>query len=47
MGNLFYEKVSTVEIKNMGYKEMKYWNSWHEKIQEQYEKEANRKPGRR
>ena len=42
MCNLFYNKVSTVEIKNMGYKEMKYWNSCHEIIQQEYKNEADR-----
>lgn len=30
MGNLFYRRVAPSEIKSMGYKEMKYWNDWHE-----------------
>jgi hypothetical protein len=30
MGNLFYRGVSPAEIKKMKYKEMKYWNKWHE-----------------
>jgi len=32
MGNLFYRGVSTVEINNMSYFEMKDWNNWHEII---------------
>jgi len=32
MGNLFYRGVSTVEIKAMDYRELRYWNKWHERI---------------
>lgn len=30
MGNLFYRRVSPAEIKAMKFKELKYWNGWHE-----------------
>jgi hypothetical protein len=42
MGNLFYEKVAPSEIKSMSYSELKYWNGWHEKIQEEHERQANK-----
>lgn len=32
MGNLFYRKQATSDIKNMRFSEMKYWNEWHELI---------------
>lgn len=41
MGNLFSRRVSTVEIKKMSYREMKYWNGWHELMSKQEEKIAN------
>lgn len=34
IGNLFYRNVSTAEIKQMNYRELKYWNSWHEEMVE-------------
>lgn len=30
MGNLFYRRVPPSEINAMGYREMEYWNNWHE-----------------
>ena len=32
MGNLFYRRVSPTEIENMDFKDLKYWNSWHETL---------------
>lgn len=32
MGNLFYRGVQPSEIKAMDYREMKYWNTWHDRI---------------
>ena len=42
VGNAFFEKVSTTEIKNMSYHELKYWSGWHDVFQDQYEREARR-----
>jgi hypothetical protein len=39
MGNLFFRNVSPSELKQMGYKEMQYWNEWHE-LMDKEEKEA-------
>lgn len=36
MGNLFYCKVAISEIKKMPFWELKYWNEWHERIQNKY-----------
>lgn len=36
MGNLFYRGVSTVEIKAMDYRELRYWNKWHKLIADGY-----------
>lgn len=36
MGNLFYRGVSPAEIKAMDYREMQYWNEWHERIADGY-----------
>jgi hypothetical protein len=30
MGNLFYRGVRPVEIAQMSYEELRYWNGWHE-----------------
>ena len=30
IGNLFYRGVTVTELKGMGYRELKYWNQWHE-----------------
>lgn len=30
MGNLFFRGQQISEIKKLGFKEMKYWNNWHE-----------------
>lgn len=32
MGSLFYRGVPTCDIKAMPYREMKYWNEWHDRI---------------
>lgn len=29
MGNIFYRGVTPQEIKEMDYKELKYWSEWH------------------
>lgn len=39
MGNLFYRQVQPSEIKAMKYPELKYWNNWHE-LMEQAERDA-------
>lgn len=33
MGNLFYRKQPIIELQNMGYKKLEYWNEWHELIE--------------
>jgi len=32
MGNLFYRKVPPSEIKEMPYRELKYWSDWHDTL---------------
>lgn len=41
MGNLFYRRVSPTEIENMGFKRLKYWNSWHETLAKEEKKAAD------
>lgn len=32
MGNIFYRGVCPSVIGDMGYRELKYWNDWHERM---------------
>ena len=45
MGNLFYRGASITELKAMGFREMRYWNEWHE-LMTQAEKDSVKSSGR-
>lgn len=42
MGNLFYRKQNIETIKNLRFAEMKYWNEWHELMEETERKAMNK-----
>lgn len=41
MGDLFYERVSPLEIESMKYCQLRYWDKWH-KLFEKTRAEANK-----
>jgi len=38
MGNIFYYKTPTPEIKKMDYHELKYWSGWCDAFSKEYKK---------
>lgn len=41
MGNLFHRNVSTEVMKEMDFHELKYWNEWHEVINQAHKDEID------
>ena len=44
IGDLFYHGVSPAEIKNMGWRELKYWSEWVKIIKEAQQQQGTIKP---
>jgi hypothetical protein len=42
MGNLFSRGASPAEIESMNYRQLKYWNEWHEIMYEAEKKEYDK-----
>ena len=46
MGNLFYRNVAPLDLLKMNYREIKYFNGWHE-VMDEAERKAQEKAGKK